>query len=237
MKVTTEDCIKLIVEHLIEKEHNFTNAKDWKRISKSGTGDNIIRKFQNKVSNREIYVRASESEIFEVSDKEFGMVTNFKKFSSLTSDLEKDFPYKEVFDYATVYLKEKPSYGDLSGSIDDDEMKEDGYEKFEIEKGTRIGFGEQDGTDNQGEYNDDFVIKGVIDFTKKGYYYNYEERFICDGIITFEVEKGKGYVPSQEPVDLIETDYDNGGGEKINNKSKIKKLVGLYKLNVLLIGV
>jgi hypothetical protein len=236
MKVTTEDCVKAIVEHLIQKEHNFTNAKDWKRISKTGTGDNIIRKFQNKVSNREIYVRSSDSEIFEVSDKEFGMVTSFKKFSSLTSDLEKDFPYKEVFDCATVYLKEESSYGNLSDIIDENEMEEDGYEKFEIEKGTRIGFGEQDGTDNQGEYNDDFVIKGIIEFTKNGYYYNYDEGFICDGIITFELEKGKGYVPSQEPVDLIETDYCNGGGEKINNKSKIKKHVGLYKLNVLLAG-
>lgn len=237
MKVTTEDCVEAIVNYLIEKEHNFSNAKDWKRISKSGTGDNIIRKFQNKVSNREIYVKSSDSEIFEVSDKEFEMITNFKKFASSTSDLEKDFPYKEVFDYATVYLKEKPSYGNLSDNIDDDEMEEDGYQKFEIEKGTRIGFGEQDGTDNQGEYNDDFVIKGIIEFTKKGYYYNYDEGFICDGIITFELEKGKGYVPAQEPVDLIENDYENGGGTEIENVSEIKKLVSLYKLKVLLVGV
>ena len=83
MKVTTEDCIKEIVNYLIEKEHNFTNTKDWKRVSKSGTGDNIIRKFQNKVSNREIYVRSSDSEIFEVSDKEFGIITDFKKFTKL----------------------------------------------------------------------------------------------------------------------------------------------------------
>jgi len=81
MKVTTEDCINSIVKYLIEKENNFTNSKDWKRISKSGKDDNIIRKFQNKVSNREIYVRSSDSEIFEVSDKDFSMITNFKNFT------------------------------------------------------------------------------------------------------------------------------------------------------------
>jgi len=85
MKVTTEDCVDAIVKHLIQKESNFTNAKDWKRISKTGTGDNIIRKFQNKISIREIYVRSSDSEIFEVSDKEFGMVTSFKKFANASS--------------------------------------------------------------------------------------------------------------------------------------------------------
>jgi len=231
MKVTTENCVESIVNYLIEKEHNFSNAKDWKRISKTGTGDNILRKFKNNVSNREIYVRASDSEIFEVSDKEFGMVTNFKKFASSTSDLEKDFPYKEVFNYATVYLKKKPSYGNLSHTIDEDEMEDDEYEKFEISKGTRIGFGEQNWN------NDDFEIEGVIEYTKDGYYYNYDEGFICDGIITFELEKGVGYVPAQEPVDLIETEYENGGGSEINNKSSIKKLVGSYKLNVLLSGV
>ena len=231
MKVTTEDCVKAIVEHLIEKEHNFTNTKDWKRISKSGTGDNIIRKFQNKVSNREIYVRASDSEIFEVSNKEFGIIKNFNSFISSTSDLEKYFPYKEVFDYATVYLKNKPYYGVLSHSIDDDEMEEDRYEKFKIGNGTRIGFGEQNWD------TEDFEIIGVIEYTKNGYYYSYDKGFICDGIITFELEKGVGYVPSQEPVDLIETGYENGGGCEINNKSEIKNLVKLHKLNVLLTGV
>ena len=91
MKITTEDCINSIVKYLIEKENNFTNPKDWKRISKSGKDDNIIRKFQNKVSNREIYVRSSDSEIFEVSDKEFSMITNFKNFTGSNSGKIKTF--------------------------------------------------------------------------------------------------------------------------------------------------
>lgn len=82
MKVTTEDCINAIVEYLIKKENNFTSAKDWKRISKSGKDDNVIRKFQNKVSNREMFVRSSDAEIFEVSDKDFGIITKFDNFTS-----------------------------------------------------------------------------------------------------------------------------------------------------------
>lgn len=84
MKITTEDCVNSIVDFLIKKEHNFTNAKDWKRISKTGTGDNIIRKFKNKITNKEIYVVSSDSEIFEVSKTEpsnKNIITNFDNFN------------------------------------------------------------------------------------------------------------------------------------------------------------
>ena len=92
MKVTTEDCVKEVVDYLIEKEHNFTNAKDWKRISKTGTGDNIIRKFQNKITNKEIYVRSSDSEIFEVSKTELSnnkIITKFDNFKTNDNTSEK----------------------------------------------------------------------------------------------------------------------------------------------------
>ena len=98
MKIETSDCISEIVKYLIEKDHNFTNDKDWKRISKTGTGDNIIRKFQNKVSNTEIYVRSSESEIFEVSKidpSNKNIITKFDNFK--TNDKTSDESDSRVF--------------------------------------------------------------------------------------------------------------------------------------------
>lgn len=149
-----------------------------------------------------------------------------------TNVLENDFPYKKVFDFATVWLRKKPRYGDIGHSIDHDELtNEDGYEKFDISKGTMVGFGEQNWD------NGDMEIQGIIEYTKNGYYYNYDEGFISDGIITFELENGVGYVPSEEPVNLLETSYQNGGGTEINNISDTKKLVKLYNLSVLLTGV
>jgi hypothetical protein len=59
---------------------------------------------------------------------------------------------------------------------------------------------------------------------------------ICDSIITFIVGDNKGYVPSQEPVDLMETSYENGGGCEIGNVSEIRTLVKQYNLSNLLIG-
>lgn len=106
MKVTTEDCVKSIVNYLIEKEHNFTDAKDWKRISKTGTGDNIIRKFQNNVSNRVFYVKSSVSEIFEVSDKEFGMITKFDNFKKIDDNTENSDDRVFVTSYGRDMFKE-----------------------------------------------------------------------------------------------------------------------------------
>jgi len=73
--ITTKDCVEYIVNYLIQKENNYTNIKDWKRLSKKGTGSNIIRKFQNKVTGREVEIRSSDTEIFEIlkKDKTIGM--------------------------------------------------------------------------------------------------------------------------------------------------------------------
>ena len=70
MKVTTEECIKTIVDYLIDNEKNYTSTRDWKRVSKSGNGDNIIRRFENRTTGKVLFVRSSDSEIFEVSDRE-----------------------------------------------------------------------------------------------------------------------------------------------------------------------
>lgn len=74
MKITTKDCVEYIVNYLIQKENNYTSIKDWKRLSKKGTGSNIIRKFQNKVTGRELEIRTSDTMIFEIiEDEPIGM--------------------------------------------------------------------------------------------------------------------------------------------------------------------
>jgi len=151
---------------------------------------------------------------------------------TVDSVLDNDFPYKEVFECATVWLREKPykSNRSIGKIIDNKTLKKRGYKKFEITKGTRIGFGEQNWD------NGEMTIDGIIVFTEDGYYYNYQQEFICDGSITFEIADGIGYNPSSEPVDLINNNYRNGGGGKIKNVSEIKCSVAYYELNILLVG-
>lgn len=66
MKITTENCVDAIIAYLVKTECISTSNTDWKRVSKVGSGDNIIRKFCHKPTNREIYVRANNFEILDV---------------------------------------------------------------------------------------------------------------------------------------------------------------------------
>ena len=234
MKVTTEDCVNAIVEHLIKTENNFTNIKDWKRISKKGTGDNIIRKFQNKVSNKEVYVRSNESEILEISSTEITeisdtkkVITSFNKFNTTNEFV--DFPFVKVLKYATVYSK-RDFYSrdfDFNKNFKAD-MKQSHYEKFSLPAGTRIGIVEP--------MNDDpeMALNIIIVVTEKMNYYSYDEGLTCDGIITFEVDDNVDYGPSQEPVDVIENDCFEDYFDE--NTKTMKKLSKKYKLNHLLCG-
>jgi len=96
MKIETSDCVEAIINHFLEKgtesSSPLLDSKQWKRISKTGTGDNIIRKFQNKITSNEIYVVSSDTEIFNVSKIDTfnkNIITNFDNFNTNIKKSEK----------------------------------------------------------------------------------------------------------------------------------------------------
>ena len=109
MKITTEKCIQDIVDYFIkngEKDINIIDVKNWKRISKSGTGENILRKFENKKTGNVIDVISNDTEIKDIiegsSDKKI-----ITKFGLFNKDLEKSFNVIKMNDDATVYKNVK----------------------------------------------------------------------------------------------------------------------------------
>jgi len=83
MKVSTEDCVNAIIKHIklsdISNDSPLLDPKQWKRLSKSGKGNSIVRVFRNKKTTDLINVTASEYEIISV-DKPNSTVSNFNNF-------------------------------------------------------------------------------------------------------------------------------------------------------------
>lgn len=70
MKIQTIDCVIAITNYFSEKEPNnipLQTAPLWKRLSKSGTGNNIVRTFENKKTGTIVNVTSSETQIFNIS--------------------------------------------------------------------------------------------------------------------------------------------------------------------------
>ena len=72
MKITTEHCIYAIMKYFYEKDDNYPNVqgnlkfKNWKRLSKTGSGYGIERTFQNRETGTIVIVQSSETEIYRV---------------------------------------------------------------------------------------------------------------------------------------------------------------------------
>jgi len=83
MKVTTQDCVNAIIKYFkhpdISNESPLLDAKQWKRLSKSGKGESIVRVFRNTKTTDIINVTSSEQEILSV-DKYNTNVSNFNTF-------------------------------------------------------------------------------------------------------------------------------------------------------------
>lgn len=71
MKITTEHCIYAIIKLFYDSEHpdkRLLKVSNWKRLSKSGTGNNILRVFENKETGTIMNVISSDSQIFKISE-------------------------------------------------------------------------------------------------------------------------------------------------------------------------
>ena len=79
MKIQTEDCVQAIVDYF-ESKGALTDPKAWKRVSKTGSGDSIKRKFENKKTGDVAYVMSTETEILSVSETD-SIITKFDNFA------------------------------------------------------------------------------------------------------------------------------------------------------------
>jgi hypothetical protein len=87
-KIETEDCVKAIVDYFYNQNDRFslnfgslTDAKSWKRLSKTGSGNSIKRTFQNKKTGDIVYVTSTETEILGISENDNNIITNFSNFT------------------------------------------------------------------------------------------------------------------------------------------------------------
>lgn len=165
-----------------------------------------------------------------------------------------EFPYSKEYDYAAIYSKTDFIRGGTSGSVyplrtikygnfdpfdeEEPDLKNRGYmteeqiEEFNthpIKSGTRVGVLDYRETD----------IETLIVFTGDSIFYTLEtsDSMITDGTIIFVVGKNKVCSPAQEPVDLLESDFENGGGTRLENHRALRRLAQKFKLNHFLISV
>lgn len=127
MKITTEHCVYAIMKHFYETENEnplLLKFKLWKRISKSGSGNRIIRVFQNKETGTIVNVISSETEIFKVVEGTPD-ITNIKSFLKKALE-EMDFyelPY-ELFGEDNVVNWPQISMKDFADDPDEEAVEE-----------------------------------------------------------------------------------------------------------------
>lgn len=68
-KLETVDCVVAITKYFFDKEtdnYPLLRTSLWKRLSKTGSGDNIIRMFQNKETGTVVKVLSTETKIYKI---------------------------------------------------------------------------------------------------------------------------------------------------------------------------
>lgn len=155
MKIKTSDCIDAIIQHFVNLKLNsdsragtqLLNSNMWKRLSKSGSGNNTKRVFENKSTKIKVYVISSDTEIISVSlsepvlkfdeysrklptenDLKTTLINTLKKLAKDNSEDEdfEDFKYCDIF-YSD---KLKSVWIDVGDGFDGDEIVEKEFLKI-----------------------------------------------------------------------------------------------------------
>jgi len=102
MKITTAMCILHIIKYFYDKEvenHDLLKAKNWKRISKTGSGMNIVRIFSNTITGQTMKVVSTETRILKLIEGT-PTISNIKSYfkDKLTKVEFSDLPYELIED-------------------------------------------------------------------------------------------------------------------------------------------
>ena len=77
-KIETVDCVVAITKYYFDKEtdnYPLLRTSLWKRLSKTGSGDNVVRMFQNKETGTVVKVLSTESKIYKITEVPSGNIT------------------------------------------------------------------------------------------------------------------------------------------------------------------
>lgn len=155
MKITTSDCIDAIIQHFVNLKLNsdsratsqLLNPNMWKRLSKSGSGNNTKRVFENKSTKIKVYVISSDTNIISVSLSE--PVLKFDEYSrtlptendlktiliqtlkKIAKDNSEDEEFED-FGYSGIHYNEKLKtvWLDVFDGFDGDEIVEKEFLKI-----------------------------------------------------------------------------------------------------------
>lgn len=101
-KIQTVDCVVAITKYFFDKEtdnYPLLRTSLWKRLSKTGSGDKIIRTFQNKETGTIIKVLSTETKIYKITEVPIGYqgIKGYLKAVIDKGDVDfSDLPY-EIF--------------------------------------------------------------------------------------------------------------------------------------------
>lgn len=98
MAIQTQDCVFAIIFYFLEKDVEkgspLLDKTQWKRLSKSGTGDYIKRMFENKKTGKKVEVTSSEirilnvyEDVIEKEKSDLKYISKFNKFSDSSKEL------------------------------------------------------------------------------------------------------------------------------------------------------
>ena len=228
-KITTNDCVHYISYTLNESpdismhSSDMTNVKNWKRISKRGSGV-FVRTFFNLTTNYLATVTATDFEFLKLE-----LTQNLKKETTKSDDLYKDFPNVRHFKYATVYSKKQFGRRDFEDFDNDQDLEE-----TELSGDSVIGII----SDLQSGWSDSELddIDIIIKFHKDTIFYSNCGDLTCDAVVYFRVDDNKYYVPAQEPQNInSKSGFEECGNEE--NANHLWNLFIKYKLTDCLISM
>lgn len=93
-KIETVDCVVAITKYFFDKEtdnYPLLRTSLWKRVSKTGSGNNITRTFQNKETGTFVKVISSDTKILKITEMPSGVSTLKSYMKSLLINSPEEF--------------------------------------------------------------------------------------------------------------------------------------------------
>jgi len=128
-KIQTVDCVVAITKYFFDKEtdnYPLLRPSLWKRLSKTGSGDKIVRTFQNKETGTVMTVHSTETKIIKVLEapKSFTNIKEFLRENLIDSPEETWNVHYDIFGEENVVNWPQVSLKDFSDDPDEEAIDE-----------------------------------------------------------------------------------------------------------------